>query len=92
MCFITLLIFSLPLSVTICKRFTIPWIIFHLVVSELLSQQSCQGQQKPQAIHCPHLQILLCIYYLIESLDMVLRHLTLNLQMGKGEHLFPLEV
>ena len=45
------------------QRCAIPWYHFFLAVSELLSQQSCQGQQMSQAIHCTNLQTLLYTYY-----------------------------
>ena len=62
-----------------------------LIVSELLSQQSCQRQQKPQAIHCTNLQTP--IMYLLP--DRVLGYgpdtSSPNFTMGKENHLFPVE-
>ena len=66
-------------------------VLLLLVVRELLSQLSCQGQQKPHAIHHINLQALLCPYYLIESYGIIQRYLALAVQMGKEEHLFPVE-
>ena len=67
------------------------FILFLLVVSELLSQQSCQGQWKPQAIHCTNLQTLLCIYYLIRVLGYGPETLSLGAISfkGLGNHGFP---